>query len=371
MASQQILDLDRLLSPISEDSPTGADIREDSSPTSNYQQIKAARAAARAAERNSVHDGNTSEADEHWRKVIALAPEIIEKESKDLEIAAWYTEALLRKHEFAGLRDAFKLIEGLLAIFWDGLHPMPDEDGMETRTSSLAGLNGEGSEGVLIAPIRKVPLTQGDHPAPFSLWQYQQALEVHRSPDEETREERARKLGYSFEDIEKAVRDSSDEFFLDHLNALTEAIASYRKVTALLDQHCGADEAPPTRNIIEVLEECQRALNHIAQDRLPGSAQEDGGNESAEAGEPGSASAAPVRAAQSGPIANRDDAFKQLLEISRFFLKTEPHSPISYVLEKAVRWGRMSLDELIVELIPDSSSRQHFSELTGVKGDED
>jgi type VI secretion system protein ImpA len=370
MAPRNIIDLDRLLAPISEERPAGSDIRENSSPTSEYQKIKTARAAARAAERNSIHDGNTSEADEHWRSVLNLAPEVLATHGKDLEVATWYTEALIRRHGFEGLRDAFRLIEGLVETFWDDLHPMPDEDGMETRTSSLAGLNGEGSEGVLIAPIRKVAITEGDHPGPFSLWQYQQALEVQRSPDENTRAERANKLGFSIDDIEKAVNESSEDFFVLQLEAIGGAIEAYHNVTRLLDQHCGADDAPPTRNILEVLEECRRAVNHIAQHKLPSASSDEQCAEEAAAvdSDPGQA---PVRKTQTGPVASREEAFRQLSEISRFFLKTEPHSPISYVLEKAVRWGNMSLNELIIELIPDHSSRQHFSELTGVKSDED
>lgn len=370
MASRDIIDLDRLLAPISEESPAGFDIRESSSPTSDYQQIKSARAAARAAERNSIHDGNTAEADEHWRTVLSLAPELLSTRSKDLEIATWYCEAMIRRHGFAGLKDAFRVINGLIENFWDHLHPMPDEDGMETRISSLAGLNGEGSEGVLIAPIRKVPLTEGDDPGPFSLWQYQQALEVQRSPDEESRTDRAAKLGFSMEDIERAVSESSDDFFIDQLDAIDGAIEAYRNVTRLLDQHCGPESAPPTRNIIEVLDECRRAVSHIAQHKLPSAASEESVEDAVQADV--ASGEAPVRtAAKSGPVATREEAFKKLSEISKFFLKTEPHSPISYVLEKAVRWGNMSLNELIVELIPDHSSRQHFSELTGVKSDED
>ncbi|MGQ9424415.1 type VI secretion system protein TssA [Gilvimarinus sp. F26214L] len=371
MASPNIIDLDRLLAPVSEDAPAGADIRENSSPSSDYQQLKSARTAARSAERNSIHDGSTSEADEHWRTVMNLAPNILAEQSKDLEIATWYTEALLRRHGFEGLRDAFELIRGLIQNFWDDLHPMPDEDGMETRTSCLAGLNGEGAEGVLIAPIRKVSITQGDEPGPFSLWQYQQALEVQRTPDEETRLDREQKLGFTIADIERAVNASESDFFVSLLDGLGGAIDAYKQVTQLLDEHCGAAEAPPTRTIIEVLEECRGAVNHIAQHRLPSSA-EAMADEGAATPEGSSESAPASGAAQkSGPVASREEAFRQLSEIARFFLKTEPHSPISYVLDKAVRWGKMSLEELMVELIPDHSSRQHFSELTGVKTDED
>ncbi|HMW72239.1 MAG TPA: type VI secretion system protein TssA, partial [Cellvibrionaceae bacterium] len=78
----------------------------------------------------------------------------------------------------------------------------------------------------------------------------------------------------------------------------------------------------------------------------------------------GAAAVQPVTRA----LANRDQAFKQLAEIAEFFRKTEPHSPISYMLEKAVRWGNMPLHELMQELISDDATRNRYSELTGVKG---
>ena len=54
MASPEIIDLARLLAPIEGESPAGNDIRQDSSPTSNYHSIKTARAAARARLRPGV-----------------------------------------------------------------------------------------------------------------------------------------------------------------------------------------------------------------------------------------------------------------------------------------------------------------------------
>jgi|SRR5690625_2453443 len=371
MASPNIIDLERLLAPISEESPAGDDIRRDSSPTSTYQTIKAARSGARAAERKSVHDGDTQEADQYWREVLELAPEILATQSKDLEIASWYTEALLRRYGFQGLRDAFQLLHEMVDRFWDGLHPMPDEDGLETRTAPLAGLNGEGAEGVLIAPIRKVPITEGQPPGPFSYWQYQQALEIEKVSDEETRLSKRDNLGFDLEDIEKAVNESTDEFFLNQREDLEQCLEYFKACGQLLDEHCGAHDAPPTRNIIDILEECQGAIKHIGKDKYAGL---DGAAHNAVADEQptddSGNGAAPVQSNAPKAGMDRDYALRQLKEISEFFRKTEPHSPISYVLQKAVKWGNMSLDQLIMELIPDSSSRAHFSELTGVEVDE-
>lgn len=369
MASDANIDIAALIAPISGDLPTGPDMRGDASPTSNYQRIKSERAMARSAERQSVHDGDTTKADEHWRNIVALAPEILQYDSKDLEVSCWYAEAMLRRKGFSGLRDVFAVIEGLINQHWDTLHPMPDEDGMETRIACLAGLNGEGAEGALLSPLRKVEITQGD--SPFSLWQYKQALETLKGADEETKQRKIASLGFSMEDVESAVTDSSETFFVDIRDDLTTCIETYRRIGQTLDELCGLHEAPPTRLIVEVLEECLGAVNHIAVHKFPTENLEED-EAPAESDAPDNDNKKSVATNQNnGPIQSREAAFKKLLEIADFFKKTEPHSPVSYMLQRAVKWGNMPLEELIGELISDESSRERYSELTGVKTSED
>ncbi|SMF29889.1 type VI secretion system protein ImpA [Alteromonadaceae bacterium Bs31] len=369
MPSENIVNLELMLGAFTGDNPAGVDVREDPSPTSPYQNIKAARNAARAAERNSIHDGSSNEADEHWRAITTLAPEILANYSKDLEIASWYTEALLRSSGFQGLRDGFAIIHGLIEAYWENLYPMPDEDGIETRVACIAGLNGEGAEGVLVAPIRKAKITEGSSVGPFTFWEYQQALEAQKLPDEKARNAKKDKLGFDISNIETAVSESSTDYFINLRDDLNEAILLYKKTGQMLDEHCGAYDAPPTRTIIEVLDECLGAVNHLAKHKFPVEVEEaeDGAEQPGEADSAGEQSTKRVQ----GPVANREDAFKQLVEIADFFRRTEPHSPVSYVLEKAVKWGNMPLTALMQELIPDSSSRNHYSELTGVISDEE
>lgn len=371
MASSPILDFTSLLAPISIENPAGIDLRLDSSPLSNYQTIKTARYAARDAEKNNLYRESNGEADEHWRKILSLAPALLIRESKDLEVATWLTEALIRRNGFQGMRDAFLLIEGLIENFWDNLYPMPDEeDGIETRISPLAGLNGTANEGVLIAPIRRVPLTEGYSPGPFAYWQYQQAVELERITNDDARISKAEKLGFTLADIERAVEDSTQAFIMDQFDDINEIINCSKRVEKLLDQLCGSEHSPSMRAIVSALEECRAALNHIAKHKLPVEAVPDFTIE--EVADPAnSSSVKPASSSTSNALVSREAAFKQLLDIAKFFRTTEPHSPVSYALEKAVKWGNMPLDELIVELIPDSSSRKHFSELTGVKTNED
>ncbi len=372
MSPKEFTPLESLLEPIPGDNPAGEDIRDDPSPASDYYSIKDTRNAARAAERNNMFDGDSSEARDLWNKVISLAPDIIQHKSKDLEVASWYTEALVRHYDFHGLRYGFELIHGLIEKYWDQLYPLPDEeDGVATRVLSLAGLNGQGAEGVLVAPIRNVDLTQGDDPGPFSYWKYQQALDVEKIMDEEARADKAAKLGFSNEQVELAVAESSDEFFISLRDDLRISIDTYREIGRILDEYCGLEDAPSTSNIINALENSLGAVNHIGREKFPveevveaTETQQEG------ASEPGQTPSAGV-IQSSGPVQTREDAFRKIREISEFFRKTEPHSPISYILERAVLWGEMSLEELMKELIKDGSARESYTSLTGVDTSED
>ena len=367
MPSPALIDIESLVSPISDDNSVGSDIRQDSSPTTLYNTIKDARNAARAAERHSLFDGSSNEAMENWHKILELAPEILTKHAKDLEVASWYTEALIRRSGFQGLRDGFTVIRQLIDNYWDSIYPLPDEeDGIETRIAPLIGLNGEGAEGVLIAPIRNVIITEGNEPGPFSFWQYKQALDIQKITDDNTRVKKAEKIGYSLEDIENAVADSSQEFFVNLCDDVATSIIEYREISRTLDSLCGTHEAPPTSNIINTLEDALSVVKHVARFKLPveSSNEEDMGEAE---GIPGQSGVVTVP----GAIKTRTDAFHHLNNIATFFRNTEPHSPISYIIDKAVRWGDMELDELMKELIPDSSSRNFYSSLTGVKTDDD
>lgn len=422
--SSRSVDIAALLSPINEETPCGRDLREGSSPTSNFQMVKLARSTARSAERSNVYseDGQAADdarrkIDESWRKIIELAPKILKSESKDLEVACWYLEALVRRDGIAGLRDGFELIEGLIENFWPDLFPMPDEYGMETRVGSLKGLNGEGgSDGALMGPIRNSIITNSGQHRAYSFWEYQSAADTSRILDDKNREKEYARKGYSLQNVEAAVRDSSSDF-LSHLHHdLVAALESFTRFNERLYELCGASEAPPSSGITNLLKDCISAINFLGGDKIKEvvaememepavnneviddrpAAAATSGSAQAFTGEPAnrdqavklikslakffrttephsqlsyvleSAASVPTQM-ESCALASREQAFKQLEDIAAFFRKTEPHSPISFLIEKAIRWGNMPLFELMQELINDDTTRNRFSELTGVQ----
>ena len=369
MASPHIIDIDELLQPISEDQPQGADIREDSSPTSLYYQVKDARNAARAAERASLFDPEeASNVLNSWRPILDLGPTILRENSKDLEVACWLTEALIRFHDFPGLRDGLALTKGLVEKFWDGLYPEPDEDGIETKVAPLAGLNGDSGEGTLLAPVRNALITTEASTGSFSYWQYQQARDAAKIADADKRMEKEDTLGFTLASIETAVAEAAPDFYVNLVEDLEQAVADFKAMNDTLRGHCG-HEAPPFSLILETLEEILRAVRFLAKDKLAAAAPEENiVTEQATDGAPMVAAAAgAVSTGVSGPIGSREDALRRLEEVAQFFRKTEPHTPLVTGIERLVRWGRMPMSDLILELVPDPTARAFYQHLTGAK----
>jgi type VI secretion system protein ImpA len=66
----------------------------------------------------------------------------------------------------------------------------------------------------------------------------------------------------------------------------------------------------------------------------------------------------------------RETALRELDRIAEYFRRTEPHSPLAYTLDEAVRRGRMSLSELLAEVLPDAAVRNAMLVRLGIRPEE-
>ena len=66
-------------------------------------------------------------------------------------------------------------------------------------------------------------------------------------------------------------------------------------------------------------------------------------------------------------VDSRQQALDQLLMIAHFFSSSEPHSPIPFLLRRAVKWGNLPLPELLNELVVDETTRDNIFNLTGIE----
>lgn len=368
MPTEPVINIDVLAQPISEDSPVGIDLREDTSPNSLYYRIKDARSQARAGERQLEMGDDSVEID--WKPILQSVPDVLASSTKDYELTAYFVEALVRLHGFAGMRDGCQLVNRLAADFGNDIFPLPDEDGVETRLAPLIGLNGEDGAGTLIKPIKNVPITGESSVGAFGLAQYAQAMELEKV-DDDTRARRVEQGGVTLETFNTAINETPAETFGVIRGDLQEAIDAFKEMTATLDEKYGND-SPPSSAIRQALEESLETLEKVAKHKLATLVEEPEAEEADIEADTGATAEKPAASANSvESIRTREDAFRILLQVADYFQRTEPHTPISYGIKQVVRWGRLPLPELMKELIPDATSVDQMFRLVGIREQQD
>ena len=384
MATPEVFDFESLLAPISDESPTGAPLRRpDGSIDPDYDRIKSAAQAARSRERQLANWQPTEDASQgerpaapDWRVVEREALNVLSKKSKDLWVAAWLVEALVRNHGFPGVRDGLRLIRELVGKYWDGLFPIPgpddDESPTELKVTQIAGLNGVDSEGVLIPPLRSIPLVDSDEWGPLALVHYAVATSLAAMADGEARQRRESSTrAVTLDQFQTVMASTPPTTLRERQEDIEQGLEECSRLGAVLDAHCvdddGTSHSPSLGNIRTVLTECRDCLTVALRGTSPAEVVSGGSAEGDSSSASANASAGAGGAPGTGRVQTREDAFRALLQVADFFRRTEPHSPVSYALEQAVRWGRMPLPELLKELIEDSSTRSDIFRRTGIQ----
>jgi type VI secretion system protein ImpA len=377
MPSPAVLDLDLMLAPISAELPAGPPLRGgDSALNDLYYQVSDARKDARTAEQRQAeyemaprgNDPTPPPKPADWSKVVDIGRDILATKSKDLWISAWMIEGLCRTDGFAGLRDGFRLARELCQKYWDTIHPRSETDPADVSTTvkQLSGV----FDGVLNAPIYNIPITgscprsDSDRTPRYSLSQQRRAAQFEKSidPKQKKPQQSSDKNALTMEEFNRAVEATSADFFRNRLEDLDACLVEFNSLTAELDGRCGTHAAPPSTKVREALQDYRNRLLSIAGAKLA--------VEPSEATSPDEAAIAPGKptAVALDGFASRDQALQTLLKVAEYFRKHEPHSIVPYSLEQVVRWGRMSLPDLLTELISDTKVRKDMFRYTGIAG---
>jgi type VI secretion system protein ImpA len=360
-----IIDIQALLAPIPGDQPAGMDLREELSPGALYTRLRDARSEARAAERAmEAEEGGSSNTPPQWRTIRELATEAISARSKDLEIAAWLTEALLRSDGLLGLGAGLQLMNGLVEQYWDDLFPLADEDGIATRVAPVATLNGRSGDGTLTQPLRRTALFNRPDGGSLQFWQYEQAVSLAGIVDATRRQQRIDAGVIPFETIEAEAQLVGDAGFAILARDAEAAAQAWHSLSAALDASTGSD-APPTSRVGDLLDQIRNAATKFAGSAATG-ATSGPAVDSAPVEPPATA---PVSAAPAGNdvINSRAEALRSLVTIAAYFRRTEPLSPLAYTLEEVVRRAGMTWPQLLEEIIPDPASRAMVLSSLGIR----
>src|SRR5947208_11400862 len=107
MAQPFHVDIEKLLSPLSADRPAGESLRYNGT----YDRIREARKEDDANLPQGAWKTELRKA--QWKTVESICIEALSSQSKDLQIAAWLTEAWLNLYSFAGAARGLELMRAL------------------------------------------------------------------------------------------------------------------------------------------------------------------------------------------------------------------------------------------------------------------
>ncbi len=353
--TETVLEFEKLLAPLGENG-VGVDLRI--ADVDSYYQIKDTRSNLRNTERKSLELGESLESiNSTWKPLLELCNQALCTKTKDIEITAWLIEALVRLHGFSGLRDGFKLLRELIAAFWPDIYPTEDEEGIASKLVSIVGLSGINNPGTLIMPIHSVPIVVANGQN-YATWQYQQAIELATVTDAEARNKRIENGAVVLEDIQEKAKAAGHEYFAKLTQELQECQEAFTALTTLLAEKCG-DAEPELGNIRRALNDCETAIAALVK-VLP---QESTEAESTDINQ--DSFGADIRDLQ-GSVADKQQIFARLQEFADFFRRTEPHSPLSYLIEQVIRWGNLELPELMQELMRDPNALSDYNRLVGI-----
>jgi type VI secretion system protein ImpA len=365
MMTSAVIDLDALLVPIKQDARSGQDVRHGTT----YRALKEAK-----RQEDPIPDGPMQRAGKiaDWQKVIQLATKILNEEAKDLEVMVWLAEGLTRKQGFAGLRDGLKMLGLAHDKCWDDLEPRLTDDGdLEGRVTRLEALNT-----ILPVAIRTVPIIQQPGGISYSCHDYEKghdevetlkaAVQASRSEEQrghnQSALDEARKLG---EKIDQAVTAVPLSHFVAIREVVYQAWEAFQGLDRSATERYGT-EGFTLGKLRDELENCRDLLDGLVRKKGGGGLQADSISERKQK-EQALMTTVVEDIALSGELRTRAEALKHLQRVADFFRRTEPHSPVSYLVQRAARWGEMPLEEWLQEVIKNESVLDEVKETLGLQ----
>jgi type VI secretion system protein ImpA len=345
-----LFDIGKLLVPISPDNPSGDSLRYDAL----YDQIREGRREDDPVQERGVWVMSLKKAD--WAIVEKLCVQALAERSKDLQIAAWLLETWLRLYGLAGLREGFRLLNALCHDFWETIHPLPEDGDLEYRVAPFEWANDK-----LGVVLKMIPITnpQGDNPHPYSWADWETACRPAGTPQTYRGKPMDPKL--TQEEFQESVTQTSPGDLKVLLELTDGAIQSLNMLTATLDEYCG-DHSPGLGRLSSGLNSI-RGLLYTSYSQRPEShpTTSEKTMETDDSSMPVDPSLqTPEEAIESGalsagPIRSRAEAYRRLSEAADYLTKTEPHSPVPYLVKRAIGWGSMNLQDLLPELVRNNS----------------
>jgi type VI secretion system protein ImpA len=334
-----------LLAPIPGDNPAGLYLRYEPL----YEQIKEAR---REDDDLPQGDWQTARKSADWALVIKLATDALANRTKDLQIAAWLTEAWLRREGFAGLRNGLQLLHDMLQQYWDTAYPGIEDDDTDMRAAPLSWVGLKFDLPVQLVPLNVAGHSLVDHRVSRTVPTREEA--ESDSNKAETRDALIAEGRIPQEDIERGFATSPKQWYRELVSDIDASLQLLHE----LDEFCNERFIdPPSFSTLDA------SLNSVRQfaaqllarklelepDSEPGAAVAHAGSAGVLAAE---SAGAPVVAehavVNTVPAANvsagprtAEEAAAWAGAAARVLREASPTAPAPYLMLRGLRWGEL------------------------------
>ena len=323
--------LNTLLTPIAGDNAAGRDLRYDP----RYDQVKEARredialpAGGLATERK-VGD---------WALAAKLARQLLESESKDLQLAAWLTESQLKREGLPGLTNGLAALQGILEQYWDSCYPAWDEEDPELRAGPLEWVGTK-----LDIPVRQSAIAPGG----ISLLDFQVSRGVPSESEAEGSTEKGERRNEAIADgkpmpevVDRAMDAAPKAFFKTLVAEANGALAAITSLGAVADEKFGRD-APSFIKLHTAVEEVRAVASMVLARKLVDDP--DPIEEIAPDAVGGSSGAAAF--VDAGPMTpepvSAADAANRVAMAAKYLRAQDSTNPAPYLMLRGLRWGEL------------------------------
>jgi type VI secretion system protein ImpA len=316
------LEVDELLAPVQGKDPAGPDLAYD-----------AVRSEIERAFEASVSIDASGEpevaADVDWPHIISL----IERQSaqtKDVWLAVYLCRAGARAGRLQLVATGAEYLAGLLERYWDNVHPQLEDYGFQGRNGPCQSLTRVGE---FLGPLERAVVLEHPRLGRFT------AADFERYRASGQAEE-----GYGV--FQAALKDTPEETLATAAAAADRIAEALRRADLVLTDKGGAGEGANFQATYDLLRRIHSAVLSFTT-RPP---------EAIAPGEAAPGGEAPTAGAPRAPgrIESREEVLRALEEISDYYRRREPGSPVPLMTERARQWVGLDFLGILQDIAPDS-----------------
>ncbi|MGP5516100.1 type VI secretion system protein TssA [Psychrobacter alimentarius] len=310
-----------------------------------------------------------------WDFVKEQCADLLSRTSKDMKLALWYVDALSHTDHLAGISHGISLLQALNDEYWLTMYPPLDgeEDSMDIRAGLLSWF-----VKTLTDDLKQLSLSDtkaGNYNYNYYLTARDHDKQGQQNPDGETPNQ------LILSDYNHAIKNSSESWQQTLMTNLMTVIEQWQSLTDQLNDLMGMD-APvfaPVTDLLAALSQHLRSLLPESAINVDGAGTENNNtadvieNEESILDNGGQASNSTNAKPTSFNPSNRDhqsnrrQALKLLGQIQDYFATNEPHSPVTFLLGRAIDWADMPLDQWLTHIIKNEDQLATLSDMIGIQ----